>query len=167
MIRTLTGILLLLGATLLQLTLATRVNLLQGAPDLVLLVLVAWLLLPGHKADWRWGLVAGLMVGYASALPDWVLMAGYAAGAAACQLLAERIWQVRLFTLFSGALLATLAVHLATMLYLLLSAQPLDLVEAFNLITIPTMLLNLIFILPLHAIMHEMSKLISPVEVAE
>lgn len=165
--RILTGVLLLLAATLLQITLATRLTLLQGSPDLVLLVLVAWLMLPGYRPDWRWGLVAGLMVGYASALPDWVLVAGYGAGAGICQLLSERIWQVKLFSLFSGALLATLAVHAVTMTYLLVSAQPLNLVDAFNLITIPTMLLNLIFILPLHGIMNEMSKLISPVEEAE
>ncbi|MCW5875855.1 MAG: hypothetical protein KIS85_03130 [Anaerolineales bacterium] len=162
--RILVGILLFLGATLLQVTLATRVTLLQGAPDLVLLVLVAWLLLPGNRPDWRWGLPAGLMVGYASALPDWVLLAGYAAGAGVCQLLSQRIWQVKLFTLLSGILLATLAVHLVTMLYLLLAAQPLNMVEAFNLITIPTMLLNLIFVLPLHAIMNEVSKLVQPIE---
>ncbi|MEX2160596.1 MAG: hypothetical protein WD751_01665 [Anaerolineales bacterium] len=162
--RILAGIFLLLGASLLQITLVTRISLLQGSVDLVLLVLVTWILLPGNRPDWKWGLPAGLMVGFASALPDWVLWIGYAGAAGTCLFLKQRIWQGQLLTLFSATLLGTLCIHLATLAYLLFSTSPLDPIEALNLITIPSILLNLIFILPIYAIMGELHKLIFPLE---
>jgi hypothetical protein len=61
-------------------------------------------------------------------------------------------------------LLGTLSIHLANLVYLLFSTSPLDPVEALNLITIPSILLNLIFILPIYAIMGELHKLIFPLE---
>lgn len=162
--RNLTGLVLLLGAALLQTTLVSRITLLQGSADLVLLVLITWLLQPGVKPDWKWGIPAGLMVGYATALPDWVMWIGYVAAAGTCQLLRLRIWQGQLLSLFSSILLGTLAIHLATLVYLFLSAHPMDALEALNLITIPSILLNLILVLPVNAIIAELNKLVSPVE---
>jgi hypothetical protein len=160
--RNLVGIGLLLGAALLQVTLVTRITLLQGSADLVLLVLISWMLQPGSQPDWRWGLPAGLIVGYASALPDWVLLAGYLAAAGLCQVLQQRIWQGKLLALLSSTLLCTFSLHLVTLAYLFLSSHPIDGLEALNLITVPSILLNLIFILPVHAIIGELTKLISP-----
>lgn len=160
--RILIGVLLLLVAALLQVTLMMRINLLQGSADLVLLVLIAWMLQPGNRPSWIWGLPAGLMIGYASALPDYIPLIGYVAAAGICQLLQRRIWQVPMLTLFSATLLGTLAIHLTTMVYLWLSAQPIDPLEALNLITIPSMLLNLILALPINALMGEVNKIQNP-----
>lgn len=162
--RILTGLVLLLGAALLQTTLIARVTLLQGSADLVLLILVTWMLQPGAEPDWKWGIPAGLMVGYATALPDWVMWVGYVAVAAIAQWLRLRLWQGRLLPLFSSVLLGTLAIHAVTLLYLFLSAYPIDALEAINLITIPSLLLNLIFVLPVNAIIGELNKLVSPIE---
>ncbi len=162
--RVLVGIGLLLGAALLQLTLVMRITLLQGSADLVLLVLISWMLQPGNLSDWKWGLPAGLMLGYASALPDWVLLAGYVGAAGICQLLKQRIWQGQLLALLSATVLGALCIHLVTLSYLFLSAHPIDALEALNVITVPSMLLNLIFILPVHAIMSELNKLVNPAE---
>jgi len=62
----------------------------------------------------------------------------------------------------SATLLGTIAVHLTTMVYLWLSAQPIDPVEILNLITIPSMLLNLILVLPINALIGEVNKFLSP-----
>ena len=160
--RIATGLLLLLVAALLQVTLMMRINLLQGSADLVLIVLVSWMLQPGNRPTWVWGLPAGLMIGYASALPDYIPMIGYLAAAGLGQVLHRRIWQVPLLTLISATLLGTLATHLTTMIYLWLTSQPVDLLEALNLVTVPSMLLNLILVLPINALMGEVSKLLTP-----
>jgi hypothetical protein len=156
------GVILLLAAALLQVTLMMRINLLQGSADLVLLVLISWMLQPGNKPVWLWGLPAGLMIGFASALPDYIPILGYFAAAGFCQLLQTRIWQVPLLTLFSATLLGTLVVQLTTLIYLWLSAQPIDAIEAMNLIVIPSILLNLILVLPVNALIGETNKLLNP-----
>jgi len=164
--RILLGIVFMFGAALLQITLVTRITLLQGVADLVLLTLIAWMMQPGTKPDWRWGIPAGLMMGYASALPDWVLWAGYLGAAFICQLLRRRIWQGQLLSLLSITLLGTLTIHLVTLVYLFMSAHPMDALEALNLITVPSMLLNLIFILPIYAIITELNRFINPTDQA-
>ncbi len=164
--RILVGTLLLLGAALLQVTLVARFNLLRGSADLVLLVMVAWMLQEGSRPDWRWGIPAGLMVGFASALPDWIFWLGYLTAAGACQLLHRRIWQVRLLTLITAVLLGTLSIQVITLIYLWLGSQPLNLGQAFNLVTLPSMLLNLILILPVNVIISELNKLLPNVETA-
>ncbi len=156
------GLLLLLFAGLLQVTLMMRINLLQGTADLVLLLMITWMLQPGNQPSWLWGIPAGLMIGYASALPDYIPLIGYLAAAGLCQLLQKRIWQVPLLTLASATLFGTLAVHAATMIYLWLSAQPLEAVQAVNLITIPSILLNLILVLPINALIGEVNKILNP-----
>jgi cell shape-determining protein MreD len=160
--RIATGIILLLFAALLQVTLMMRMTLLQGPADLVLLVMIAWMLQPGNRPSWLWGLPAGLMIGYASALPDYVPLMGYVVAAGLCQLLQTRIWQVPLFTLFSATLLGTLVIHLVSVIYLWLSSNPIDPLQAFNLITIPSILLNLILVLPINALIGEVNKLLNP-----
>lgn len=159
--RTFVALLLLLGATLLQVTLLPRIRLLQGQVDLVLLVLLTWMMQEDNRPDWRLGLVAGLMVGYSSALPDLLLMAGYTVAAGLCQLLHRRIWQVRLLTLVTSLLVGTLAVHLLTLGYLWLSDNPIRLGDAFNLVTLPTLLLNLILLLPINALITEINKMVA------
>ncbi len=156
------GLLLLLFAGLLQVTLMMRINLLQGTADLILLVMIAWMLQPGNRATWIWGIPAGLMIGYASALPDYIPLIGYLAAAGLCQLLQKRIWQVPLLTLASATIFGTFAVHATTMIYLWLSAQPLEAVQALNLITIPSILLNLILVLPINALIGEVNKILNP-----
>ena len=156
------GLLLLLFAALLQVTLMMRINLLQGSADLVLLVMIAWMLQPGNQTSWIWGIPAGLMIGYASALPDYIPLIGYLAAAGLCQLLQKRIWQVPLLTLFSATLFGTFVIHATSMIYLWLNAQPLELVEAMNLVTIPSILLNLILVLPINALMGEVNKTLNP-----
>jgi hypothetical protein len=164
--RVAVGVFLLLLATLLQVTLLARVDLLQGTAELVLLTLIAWMMQEGWAPDWRWGIPAGLMVGYSSALPDWLLLAGYVAAAAICQLLHTRVWQVRLLTLATSVLLGTLVIHLLTLLYMWFGANPMGFGEALNLITLPSMLLNLILLLPVNALISELVKFIAPAEPA-
>lgn len=160
--RTLVAILLLLGATLLQVTLLPRIRLLQGMVDLVLLILVTWMLQEDNRPDWRLGLAAGAMVGFSSALPDLLLISGYTLTALTCQQLQRRIWQMPLVTMVSSVLLGTLIVQVLTLGYLWLSDNPIAPADAFNLIILPTLLLNLILLLPINALISELNKMIAP-----
>lgn len=159
--RTLVAVLLLLGATLLQVTLLPRIRLLQGNIDLVLLILLTWMLQEDNRPDWRLGVVAGLMVGYSSALPDLLVLAGYTLAAGLCQFLHQRVWQIRMLTMVTSLLLGTLIVHALTLGYLWLSDNPISPGDAFNLIILPTLLLNLILLLPINALINELTKMVA------
>jgi len=127
-----TGSLFLFIATLLQNTIVSRITLLQGPADLVLLVLVAWMLQEHIPMDWRWGAVAGLMLGLSSGLPFWVLLLAYVLAAALCQFLQTRVWQVTLLTLFTSVIAGTLIVQGLSLVYLWLNASPMNFLDALN-----------------------------------
>ena len=158
------GGLLLLLASVLQVTLMSRFSLLAGTADLLLLVLLTFMLQEDVRADWRWGIAAGLMVDLSSALPVWVSLAAYIGAAGLAQVLETRVWKIPLLTLFATTLGSTLVIQGATMFYLWLNASPIHFGEAFNLVTLPSMLLNLLLVLPVNAVVSELSKLALPGE---
>jgi cell shape-determining protein MreD len=156
------GGLLLLIASVLQVTLMGRFSLLAGTADLLLLVMLTYMLQEDVRADWRWGIAVGLMVDLSSALPIWVSLAAYVGAAALAQLLETRVWKIPLLTLFGATLGGTLLIQAVTMFYLWLNASPINFAEAFNLVTLPSMLLNLLLVLPVSAVVSEFSKLALP-----
>ena len=64
-------------AVMLQTSIIGRINLLNGAADLVLLILAAWGLQERARSAWVWGAAAGLLVGFISGVPWYVYLAGY------------------------------------------------------------------------------------------
>jgi cell shape-determining protein MreD len=149
---------------LLQVTLVWRFTLLAGIPNLVLLVLLTWMLQEHIGADWRWGLLAGLMMDLSSAMPIWVSLAAYVLAAGLAQTLSTRVWRIPLLTLLAATLGATLIIQGVELFYLWLSASPIDLGQAFNLVTLPTVMLNLLLVLPVNAIITELSKSLMPAD---
>ena len=62
---------------MLQTAVFSRVPLLQGTTDLVLLAVVAWALQRKVQTAWQWAIVAGVMVSFVSAMPFGTLLLGY------------------------------------------------------------------------------------------
>lgn len=159
------GAIILAIAALLQVTLAERVTLLQGPADLVLLTLAAWNLQESVEPDWRWGVLAGLMLSLSSVLPFWLVLVSYGAATLLIQLLRRRVWQIPLLTLFTSIVLGTLLIDGISLTYLWFAASPIDFQEAFNIVVIPSVILNMILALPAYALVGEVSKLLLPGEV--
>jgi hypothetical protein len=158
------GTLLLFLSTMLQVTLAERVTLLSAPADLVLLALVAWNLQEEVTPAWYWGAAAGLMLSLSSVLPFWLVLIGYTAVAALTQFLRQRVWQVPLLTLFTSIIAGTLFIDGLSLAYLWLVAHPIDLLDAFNLVVLPSLVLNMILALPIYTLVGEVGKLLLPEE---
>lgn len=151
-----------LVACLLQVSLAWRLSLLQGPADLLLLVLLAWMLQEPAKADWRWGVLAGLILSLFSSLPFWVPLLGYTLTALIVRLFETRVWQNSLLTLFTAIVAGTLCIQASTLMYLWLNADQIDILEAFNLVTMPSIILSMILALPIYALLGELTRLLIP-----
>ena len=65
----LTAIIVLGLVTMLQISVASRILLLSGNVDLLLLVVAAWGLQERVRAAWIWGVVASLLAGLVSGVP--------------------------------------------------------------------------------------------------
>ena len=147
---------------ILQSTLVVRFNLIHGAADLVLLILISWLLHERTQGHWQWGLIAGLLVGFISQMPVWLTVVGYLVVVLVVRSLLVRIWQTPLLVLFFFTLLGSLVVMGLDYSYLVLIEGNRPLWDTINLVILPSIVLNMIFVLPVYAVLGEFTRLIYP-----
>jgi hypothetical protein len=155
----------ILGAALmLQSAILSRVTLLQGPADLILVTLVSWTMHERVETTWEWAILAGLFVAWISALPVWVAPASYLLTAGLALLLRNQVWQIPVLALFTAIIAGTLVTHSISFLALRLEGAPINLGEAFNLITLPSLLLNLLLAIPVNALITEVAQWLYPPE---
>lgn len=152
-----------LGALLiLQMTLVSRLPLLQGSADLLLLAIVAWSLHKRVESAWQWSIVAGLMVTIASGLPMGTALVGYLLVTALALLLRRRIWHVPILAMFVTTFIGTLITNLVSLAALRLTGNPISAVEAFNLVILPSLLLNLLLAAPMYSMIGDLANWLYP-----
>lgn len=142
---------------ILQSTVFSRATLLNGSVDLVLIVVLSWALNDRVKDEWIWAIMAGAMVGFISALPVWVPIAGFLVVTAIAVYIKQRVWQIPILALFVSIFFGTLIIHLLSFVVLLILQGGLPLDEAFNLIILPSLLLNLLAALPVNILVNEIA----------
>ncbi len=89
---------------ILQSAIVSRIALIQGTADLVLLALVAWAVQERVRTAWQWSIVGSLLVSVVSAVPLLAILAGYLLTTLIAVLLRQRIWGVRILGMFTDYL---------------------------------------------------------------
>ncbi len=162
MMSSLVGVALLAAAVIVQTAIVSRITLLQGPADLVLLILLSWALHNRVKHGWTWALIGGLMVGWVSTLPIWLPTLSYLAAVGIASFLKRQVWQIPIVALLVAAFAGTV-IHLgATFLYLTVEGVPISSSEAFNLIVLPSLLLNIILAIPVNGFVQEIADWLHP-----
>lgn len=142
----------------------SRVPLLHGTADLVLLAVVAWALQKRVQTAWQWSLIAGLWVSIYSALPLGVALVAYPLATAFALALRRRVWQVPLLAMFVATFLGTLITQATALAALRALGSPLPLVESLNLVTLPSIFLNLVLSIPAYALFSDLANWLYPEE---
>ena len=153
-------------AVMLQASIIGRINLLNGAADLVLLILAAWGLQERVRNAWGWGAAAGFLVGSVSGVPWYVYLIGYLFVIGLARILVHRVWQAPLLAMFTVTLIGTLVLLMLTYLERSLFG---NLTLAFNVsfmqVILPSSLLNLLLAIPVHALIRDLANRVYPGEV--
>jgi cell shape-determining protein MreD len=152
-------------AVMIQTSIVERINLLNGAADLVLLILAAWGLQDRSQGAWVWGVAAGLLVGTVSGVPWYVYLVGYLVVVALARILAHRVWQAPLLAMFTVTLIGTLVLLMLTYVERSLLEVSLVFNLSFMQIILPSILLNLLLAIPVHALIRDLAKRLYPEEV--
>ncbi len=149
----------------LQSAIVSQVRLLHGTADITLLTLIAWALQKRVDTAWQWGLIGGLLMSLFSALPFGTLLVGYLITTALALFLRQRIWKAPILSMFAITFLGTLVVHSVSIAARWLTGVPLPVIEAYNFITLPSLLLNLLLAVPVYAIVRDIAGWAYPEEV--
>ena len=160
--RNLVAFPILVMALVLQTAMVSRLPLLAGTADLVLIIIAAWSLQENVESAWLWSLLAGLMVGAASGLPMVVPVLAYLAVTGLARLVLRRVWETpvlaMLLVVFAGTLISSVLALAAV--YISGGAYPAA--DAFSLIVLPSLLLNLLLALPVYAVMRDIGLWVYP-----
>lgn len=149
----------------LQSTLVNRISLLQGIPDVMLLTVIAWTLHKRVKTAWHWCVIGGLVYTFTSALPFGVPLIGFVGITGLTLFLRRHTWQVPILVMLILSFIGTLFFQGLSLLGLKLDGNPIPVIDAIGLITLPSVILNLIFAIPIYAIINDMANWIYPEEV--
>lgn len=158
---------LLLLAVILQSSVVGEIRLLSGYADLPFLMIIAWALQERVESAWHWGVVTCLLVGFLSSMPWPVLTAGYLGVIFLARVLQKRVWQAPLLAMFSVVFLGTLSVNLLSFLVLRILGTPFAFGDVLGLITLPSLLLNMLFSIPIYTFMRDLSYWVYPLKEME
>jgi hypothetical protein len=156
--RNLVAIPLLGLAVIAQSAVVGQFSLLGGFADLVLVILTAWALQEGVDTAFHWAFLGSVMVSFISRLPWFIYFAGYGGTVLLALLLQRRVWQVPLLAMFSVTFLGTLLLHLMSFIYLNLSGASVSIADALGLVTLPSVLLNMLLAIPLFGMMRDLAR---------
>jgi rod shape-determining protein MreD len=148
-----------------QSAILSQIALLHGTADLVLLALVAWSVQERVKTAWHWAVIAALLVGLVTALPIAATLLGYLAVTGMALVMRRVFWQRPLFAMIAATFVGTVILHAISILALRSLGTPLPLIESFNLITLPSALLNLLLAIPVYGVFGDLANWLYPIEI--
>ena len=151
-------------AIILQSSVVSQIKLISGYADLMLIILAAWALQERVESAWHWAVLACIFTGFVSSLPWMVLVLGYFAVVYLAQSLQRRVWQAPLLAMFSVTFAGTILMHLISFIVLRLSGTPFALGDVVGLITLPSLLLNMLFAIPVYTFMRDLARWVYPYE---
>jgi rod shape-determining protein MreD len=144
---------------ILQLTIISRITIIDGNGDLILVIICAWASQENVRHAWLWGVVGGLLVGMISAAPWYVYVFVYLSITVTSRILVRRIWQAPLLALFLviflGSIMSTSIIFIFRLLFDNLS---LSIGNAFFEIILPSTLINMLLIIFIKPVIGHISK---------
>ncbi len=160
----LVGLILFGILAILQSTIVSRMPILLGTADLILLFIIAWALQDRVESAWQWCLIGGILASVYTALPFGSYLAAYILATAIARLLKRRVWKAPFLAMLAATFIGTIIVQFISLLARLVTGVSISLMSMLNLILLPGLLLNLILAIPVFSIMHDVAGWLYPEE---
>jgi hypothetical protein len=148
-----------------QSAIVSRLSLLQGSADLILLVVIAWALQERVKSAWQWSILGGFLVGFVSIIPTILPVLTYLFITGIVLLVRRRIWETPILAMFTLTLFGSLFNQIITGLVISIGGTPLPILDSLRLIILPSVILNLILAAPIYAVMKDFAEWVYPEEI--
>jgi hypothetical protein len=156
--RNLIAVPVIVMAVILQSAVISRITLLSGFADLMLVMLAAWALQEEVDSAWHWAVATGMLVGFVSGILWVVPVISYVVVVALANILQRRVWQAPLLAMFSVTFLGTIFSSLLSLVVLRFSGVPLVIGDTLGLLVLPGVLLNMLFAIPVFAVMRDLAR---------
>jgi hypothetical protein len=152
--------------TIIQSSIVSRLPLLQGTADIILLVIIAWALQEPVRSAWQWSVLGGLMIGFVSIIPLVVPVTTYLIITGLVLLVRNRIWENSILAMFAMTFIGSIFSQGVTAIFVRLSGTPLPILDTLRLIILPSLILNLLLAAPIYAVIKDLAEWVHPEEIA-
>ena len=151
--------------TILQSAIVSRLPLLQGTADIVLLVIIAWAYQERVRSAWQWSLIGGFLVGFVSIVPTMLPILCYLIITGVVLLVRRQVWKTPILAMFALTIFGSLFNQTVTGIALSIGGTPLSLFDSLRLIILPSVILNLILAAPVFAVLKDVAEWVYPEEI--
>ncbi len=149
---------------ILQSAVISRLPLVSGTADLMLVLLVAITLQKSVNTAWQWSIVGGLLTDFFSGLPFGLFTVSYLITTSIAHVLRERIWRfsflMHLLVVLSGIIIT----HTFSYLVLFLQGNSLQFTSVLQAVTMPSIILSFMLSLPVYIIVQDVVEQLKPTE---
>lgn len=148
--------------SVLQSTVISRIALINGSADVVMLAVAAWGVKEKGYNTFVWALVGGLFISIITAMPFYIPIATYLFVALLAKILFGRIWQSPIFMLIAVVFAGTIFEHFFSLFYLQINGAEAGLLAGLQSFTLPSLLLNFFFLFPMYVLISDLRKWVLP-----
>ena len=153
------------GLAILQSSIVSALPVLLGTADLVLVAILAWSLQDRNQAVWEWSLIGGIIMTFVSGLPFGVYILAYLLATLFGRLIRHRVWQVPFLGMLGATFMGTMFVHTIAWFSRWLTGVNIQIEQSFNLIILPSLLLNLLLSVPAYFGFRDLAGWLYPEEI--
>lgn len=162
MIKNLLAFPILAFSLMLQTAVISRITLLSGSANIVLLILITWSLQEQVNSSVQWALLAGLMAAFVSGLSPAVYIVTYLAVVLFARYLLHQTWQTPILAMFAVTFFATFFEHIMTYLVLIIGGASIPFGDSMALVTLPSIFLNFLLVLPVNSLISDLALWVYP-----
>lgn len=148
--------------SVLQSTAISRIVLINGSADLMLLAVAAWGVREKGYNAFLWALVGGLFNAIITAMPAYIPILSYVFVAFLARLLFGQVWQSPIIMLIIVVLVGTMFQHIISILYLQTAGFDAGFMTSLQNITLPSLLLNFFFVFPMYVVITDLRRWLIP-----
>ena len=162
--RRVTVVIFIIIAVMLQVSIFSRFQILSGKVDLLLLMVIAWALQPEISLTdiVLFSIFTGLIVGFISAEPIWILVSVYLIAGLFSNYLKQRFVQIPILLMFMSGLIFTFIHLVISLLIFQISGSIIDFRTGLEIVIMPSLILCVIAALPVYLLVGELRRLTFP-----
>lgn len=155
----------LVGLAMLQIGVLNNLPLLLGYSDLVMLAIIAWALQEPVRNGWFWALTGGLLMTLLSAMPLGVYVLSYICVTGMVILMRKIVWRFPFIAMLTASVMGTFVLSGLSYIALQVLGVSIPFGYSFRMIIVPSIILNLLFAIPVYSLIGELANWIYPREI--
>jgi hypothetical protein len=148
--------------SVLQTVAVSRLNILSGSADIILISIIAWGVTEEENNVFVFALIGGLFISLMTAMPAIAVLIGYLIIALISWVIHKRIWQSPILAALISMVLGTIAKFIVDVVGLQFIGVGFKLITSIKDILAPNLIMNLLLFFPIYLMISDLVKWISP-----